>query len=89
MCEFAVGIALLEEFGAPLAHLLDEVAQALDLLAVGHAHAAAQQTPQRVVQVAPRQEVVGQPGEQLVGVEADELLGAVPAPVVVAGAHRR
>ena len=82
----AVGVALGQHLGAAAAQLLEQVAQPGHLLAVGRAHAAAQQPAQRVVEVAARQQVVGQAGQQVVGVEVGELLGAVPLRVVVAGA---
>ena len=85
----AVGVALGQQLGPAPPELLEQVAQAHDLLAVGRAHAAAQQPPQGVVEVAAGQQVVGQAGQQVVGVEVGELLRAVPAPVVVAGGHFR
>ncbi len=85
----AVRVALGQHFGPPPPQLVEHVAQARHLLAVGVAEAAAQQAPQRVVEVAPGQEVVGEPGQQVVGIEVGELLGAVPFRVVVAGAHVR
>ncbi len=84
----AVGIALGQHLGAPAPQLLEQVAQAGHLLAVGAAVAAAQQAAQRVVEVAAGQQVVGQAGQEVVGVEVGELLGAVPPGVVeVDAAH--
>ena len=85
----AVGVALGQHLGPPAPQLLEHVAQARDLLPVGVAEAAAQETAQRVVEVAAGQEVVGEAGQQVVGVEVGELLGAVPFRIVVAGAHGR
>ena len=83
----AVRVALGQHFGAPSAQLVEHVAQARHLLAVGVAEAAPQQSPQRVVEVAPREEVVGEAGQQVVRIEVGELLGAVPLRIVVPGAH--
>ena len=84
----AVGVALGQHLGPAAAELVEQVAQSRHLVAVGGVEAAAQEPPERVVEVTAGEEVVGEAGQQVVGVEVGELLGAVPFRVVVADAHR-
>ena len=80
----AVGIALGQHLGPAAAELVEQVPQARHLVAVAGVEAAAQEPPQRVVEVTTREQVLGEAGEQLVRIEVGEFLGAVPFRVVVA-----
>ena len=71
------------------AELVEQVAQALDLLAVGGVPPPVEHPLQCLVQVAVGQQVVGQLGEHRVGVVDEGLLGAVPTAVVEPPGHPR
>ena len=80
-------ISALELLLAPLAQALHELAQSLDLLAVGPAEARGEQAAQRRVGIAVVEQVVGELGEEGVDLVLEPGLGAVPAPVVPAARH--
>ena len=71
------------------AQLVEQVAQPLDLLAVGGPPPPVEHALQRLVQVAVGQQVVGQLREDGVGVVDERVLGAVPPPVVEPPGHPR
>lgn len=68
---------------------VEELAQALDLVAVGGLPAAVEHPLERLVEVAVGQEVIGELGQDGVGVVDQRLLGAVPAAVGVPPGHPR
>ena len=69
------------------AQLLEQLAHALEALAVAVAQALVHHPPQRGVDVAVVEQLVGQLLEQRVAVELEPLLGAVPAGVREARRH--
>ncbi len=77
-------VAAVELLLATLAQALHELAQALDLLAVGAAEPRGEQAAQRRVGVAVVEQVVGELGEQRVDLVLEPGLRSVPAPVVPA-----
>ena len=85
----AAEVALLQQLLAFHAQPVEQVAQPLDLLAVGGPPAAVEHPLERVVQVAVGQQVVGQLLQDRVGVVDRRLLGAVPPTVVVPPGHPR
>ena len=85
----AAEVTLLEQLLAFDPELVEQVAQSLDLFAVGGLPPPVEHALQRLVQVAVGQQVVGQLLEDGVGVVGRRLLGAVPPPVVVPPGHPR
>ncbi len=82
-------VALLEQLLALHADPVEEVAQTLDLLAVGRLPAPVEHALQRLVEVAVGQEIIRQLLQDRVGVVDRRLLGAVPPPVVEPPGHPR
>ena len=74
----AAEVVALEPSWRSLAQLLEQLAQALQLLAVAVAEALLHHPPQGGVEVAVVEQVVGELVEQRVGVELEPLLRAVP-----------
>ena len=82
-------VTLFEQFLSLHPQLVEQLAQALDLVAVGRAPPTVEHPLEGLLQVPVGQEVIGQLLQDGVGVVGRRLLGSVPPPVVVAPGHPR